>query len=710
MNEIALKFLFANLAAAGAILLVIALRKPARMMFGAQLAYALWLLVPFAALASLLPPRVVDVVIPAMEPSPTGFDIPAPLPFTAAALALPESPTPAPTTEIASWLDPWALGFLAWLGGAIAMLVWQLRNQSRFMADARAGFAGPAVAGFLRPRIVTPADFDHRFDESERQMILVHERTHIARNDARINALAAMIRCLCWFNPFIHYAAHLMRMDQEVACDAAVARRHPKARAAYASALLKAQLAARPLPLGCYWPARSEHPLTERIEMLKRTRPTLPRRIAGASALALIAAGSGLAAWAAMPPAEHVVLETPQDQPAPPATDPRSPASDEQAPLTPQPVRYEPQTPSSPLQEPVWQKPAPATDIPAGYDGSAPLQVSGKVERISFNDKTYDVFVRATSISGNGGWGAKADKTLWQLNPTPYWGDRDAVNAELMGKQVLVSGVRARDATCATACRMYARDIQTARVTALPALASTPAFGVADFALHYDTSRQTLFQGKVRRVEFGDRSFDVYVETKGWGGHPDWVYQVRSEYRHPRAEIEKLLLNQTISVAGWLGRLPIDQVYESPTAVYGTEFQLADGRKMRPAAEKLLSEPVAAGPGAMNIERPPADPDRLPWIPPGFALATDAFDLDAPVVIDGRITRADAEGWWVEVIGFDPASTPGATAGALWRVIGGGKDKQPDIGKRITIRGYNAKAGTCQPTCLMSGNGELWIR
>src|SRR5690606_32595710 len=188
--------------------------------------------------------------------------------------------------------------------------------------------------------------------------------------------------------------------------------------------------------------------------------------------------------------------------------------------------------------------------------------------------------------------------------------------------------------------------------------------------------------------EFGDRTFDVYVETKGWGGHPDWLYQVRSEYRHPRAEIEKLLLNQTISVAGWLRRLQLDEVYQSPTGVYGTEFQLTNGRKVWPAGEKLLSDIAEARAELAAITPPRADPDKLPWIPPGFTQNVAVFDLDAPVVIDGKVIRADDDGWWVEVIGFDPVSTPGAQTGRIWRVLGGFKDKQGDVGRRITARGY----------------------
>ena len=65
MSDVALRFLFANLVAAIAILVVIALRRPVRAAFGARLAYSLWLLVPLAALGSLLPPRIVEIARPA---------------------------------------------------------------------------------------------------------------------------------------------------------------------------------------------------------------------------------------------------------------------------------------------------------------------------------------------------------------------------------------------------------------------------------------------------------------------------------------------------------------------------------------------------------------------------------------------------------------------------------------------------------------------
>ncbi|HVY89038.1 MAG TPA: DUF6152 family protein, partial [Hyphomonadaceae bacterium] len=122
---------------------------------------------------------------------------------------------------------------------------------------------------------------------------------------------------LCWFNPLVHVAAYLMRIDQELACDAQVIERHPNARRTYAEALLKAEFGGTPPPLGCYWPPDAQHPLTERVAMLKQAAPGRARRLIGVGGLVVLAAGAGLAAWAAQPQ-RVVYVEAPQPVIAPP--------------------------------------------------------------------------------------------------------------------------------------------------------------------------------------------------------------------------------------------------------------------------------------------------------------------------------------------------------------------------------------------------------
>jgi hypothetical protein len=64
------------------------------------------------------------------------------------------------------------------------------------------------------------------------------------------------------------------------------------------------------LPLGCNWPG-PQHPLIERIALLKRKPPGAARRLAGMSLVMLAAASAGLGAWAAQPPVAAKSAATP---------------------------------------------------------------------------------------------------------------------------------------------------------------------------------------------------------------------------------------------------------------------------------------------------------------------------------------------------------------------------------------------------------------
>jgi len=288
-----------NLAAAAAILIVLALRKPFRSVSGARLAYGLWLAPLLSSMAVLAPARTVVVA---------GMLAPA----SAFRLHLGDvSPS-----DPGSGQDLSVLLVGLWLAGVLGAGLIMTVLQWRFAGAARRGAAGPAVVGVVAPSIVTPADFEATFDRRERDLILAHERAHIARQDSRLNGLCCLVQCLCWFNPVIHIAAHLMRIDQELACDEAVIIRFPDARRAYAEVLVKAQLSTRPLPLGCYWPSGSEHPLVERIAMLNQKAFGPVHRWTGACALALVCACAGFAAWAAQPPNPRATTSVSQAGPA----------------------------------------------------------------------------------------------------------------------------------------------------------------------------------------------------------------------------------------------------------------------------------------------------------------------------------------------------------------------------------------------------------
>lgn len=314
-NDLILLLLKFNLAASVAILVVIALRRAMRAWFGAQAAYGLWLVIPFAMLAVMLPARTVEILLAA---APAAAPIAAPAAGSAAGSA----------TGVT--LDWSSVAVAVWLTGVAAMLVLLAWRQHAFIASlgrlsrepgpgrvvrAEATGMGPAILGALWPKLILPRDFEARFDAEERELVLAHERVHLKGGDARINGLVALAQCVCWFNPLAHVAAHLMRIDQELACDAAVAARFPQARRAYAEAMLKTQIEQIGLPVGCYWPAKGEHPLKLRIAMLKRRLPGEMRAAWGAVAAGVIVLGASVAAWAAQPP-RHVEAPTSSISPA----------------------------------------------------------------------------------------------------------------------------------------------------------------------------------------------------------------------------------------------------------------------------------------------------------------------------------------------------------------------------------------------------------
>jgi beta-lactamase regulating signal transducer with metallopeptidase domain len=170
------------------------------------------------------------------------------------------------------------------------------------MRRARVGQAGPAVVGFVAPRMVLPDDYESRFTEAERAMIRAHERAHIERMDPRANTLMAIAQCLCWFNPLVHLAVREARLDQELACDARVMERLSREKGLYARTLLKTQLGASALPLGCHWPAAAPHPLEERVGMLARPLPSLRRAALGGVVVASMSLTAAVGAWATQPP------------------------------------------------------------------------------------------------------------------------------------------------------------------------------------------------------------------------------------------------------------------------------------------------------------------------------------------------------------------------------------------------------------------------
>jgi bla regulator protein blaR1 len=289
-------------ASSAAILLAGLLRKPLRVAVGARTAYWLWLLVPGSAVAALLP-------APSHALLMMSGALPSYMKAAATSIAMTAS-TPGASTA----LIPAAL--LVWLSGVSVMLTLMLSRQRSFVRSLGKmtsdpdgirrsnSIVAPILVGAWRPQIVVPVDFEIRYSNEERRLILAHERAHQQRGDISINAFAAAWLCFFWFNPLIYWAIGRLRLDQELACDALVLARSGARPRRYAEALLKTQLATESvwrMPLGCYW--QSAHPLKERVAMLKRPLPGSRRRIVGIAFVLLLTIFGGYAVWAVQPQA-----------------------------------------------------------------------------------------------------------------------------------------------------------------------------------------------------------------------------------------------------------------------------------------------------------------------------------------------------------------------------------------------------------------------
>lgn len=255
-----------QIAATVGVLAVLLLRLPIRWMFGPRLAYGLWTLVPTAAFAGLFP-SLAETTQSGASATPLG-----------ASLALKV--------------------LLAWVVGASLFGGLLILQERSFRRRAERGLAGPAVMGALWPRLVLPADFEARFSARERELILLHERTHIRRGDPVANLIVAGCRALGWCNPAIHLGAALARVDQELACDATVLAVRGDIRADYARALLKVSHSGLASPLACGWGA---HPLVLRVGFLTKAEPSFRRQVAGYACLPILALATFLGVWSQAP-------------------------------------------------------------------------------------------------------------------------------------------------------------------------------------------------------------------------------------------------------------------------------------------------------------------------------------------------------------------------------------------------------------------------
>lgn len=278
------------------IALVLLIRRPVARHFGAQAAYALWL-IPFARLF------VPVIELPAaFSPASASMPAPAPMVVIDPVLLMAMQAEPAPPADN-SWL--WiALAIGVWLAGAAMMLGWRylayFRTRVRLLAQAdeklRIGGVrivetgateSPLAFGIIDKVIAVPAGFLASADIRTRNLAIAHELAHHERGDLLANFVVQPLFALHWFNPLGWLGWRALRRDQEAACDArVVSASDDDTRAAYAQTI--ARFSAGPdlalaAPMAC--PVLGEKSIIQRLRSLNMADISPRRRWAGRAAL-----------------------------------------------------------------------------------------------------------------------------------------------------------------------------------------------------------------------------------------------------------------------------------------------------------------------------------------------------------------------------------------------------------------------------------------
>lgn len=228
---------------------ILLLRRLVAKMFGAGVAYALWLI----PAARLLMPSLTGEAVTVGESTNGVSDS-----VRESVLAGLTAVEPATAAVAASpGIDFAALAITLWLGGAVLFFIVQMIRYASMRDDllsdateiavidgvrvvASDHVAGPLAFGLFKRFIAVPQDFAKTYSPAERELAIAHEMAHHRSGDLFANLAAFSVLCLMWFNPLAWASWSAFRFDQEAACDARVlAGKCAEDRAIYGQALAR---------------------------------------------------------------------------------------------------------------------------------------------------------------------------------------------------------------------------------------------------------------------------------------------------------------------------------------------------------------------------------------------------------------------------------------------------------------------------------------
>jgi beta-lactamase regulating signal transducer with metallopeptidase domain len=168
----------------------------------------------------LRPPQTSEILKP---PQTTAIELSR---FTLPIIGTDQNPLFSGVSTLLDWtwrMASMALALVILASGA--HLSWRRRRWDR---DQMAGTAvyisedcGPAVVGFLRPRIVVPRWLT-KLSLDEQELVIAHERSHLGAYDTQLLTIAVcLLACMPW-NLMLWWQLRRLRLAIEIDCDARV--------------------------------------------------------------------------------------------------------------------------------------------------------------------------------------------------------------------------------------------------------------------------------------------------------------------------------------------------------------------------------------------------------------------------------------------------------------------------------------------------------
>lgn len=198
-----------------------------------------------------------------------------------------------------------------------------LRRPVRVRELADAGV--PMLIGVVRPTIVLPAGLDERLSREELEAVLVHELQHVARHDALVQFLQALLGAVYFFHPAMWLANRSLNRLREDACDEATVATLDGRRRDYGTGIVKvAGMMSRRAPVLSLGVVSSGSQVKRRLGRILDPRLPVGRRLSWSAVACLLVIAAVVLPAAARPGDAAPKDETPKA--AGPATKSEAPA------------------------------------------------------------------------------------------------------------------------------------------------------------------------------------------------------------------------------------------------------------------------------------------------------------------------------------------------------------------------------------------------